>query len=76
MKQESLREILTAIEEDIIRILTESKTPLTDDQIHDSRAEHFSNTSAYGYTIALDNLERKGKVKSDRNDKYSLHDKA
>lgn len=57
----TIRQALKKIEDDIVQVLTESKEPLTQDQLF--AKTKLQNTSEYGWSFALENLEKENKIK-------------
>jgi len=59
----TLTEQLRKIENDITRVLSEnSNKAMTQDQLFDKT--HLENMSYYGWSFALSNLEKAGKIKN------------
>jgi len=58
-KTPTIVEQLDRIGEDILRVLAEEKTPMTVFQLHVLRDKEKCDLSSYGWSFALDRLERK-----------------
>lgn len=56
-----INEVLLKIEKDIMYTLMDSNEPLTQLELH--LKSELRNTSSYGWSFALDNLERKGHIR-------------
>ncbi len=66
----TLTDQLKRIEDDIIIVLKETKKPLTQEQLYEK--SKLENMSYFGWTFALQNLEKKKLIEIIKSDKWRL----
>lgn len=66
----TLTEQLQLIQDDIIRVLEEKGKPMTQDELFENT--HLKHMSWYGWSFALDKLEKQKLIKFVRVDKWIL----